>query len=1058
MSQELGKVMLSLVCENDSTLRLHFESRGEQLLVDTHSVQGFSRLEWEEMTFGTGCVGAPDMPSISTLVRLPKGSRLEVVSVDAVSTEWMRAVPYGKPLVPVTEGWVKDGPQPEYRPDEKMYGTWDPYRGGERVEVKNLGAMGDEQLFRVTVHPAYYQPVGGNLVYDGYIDAALKVVEAAPQPVSNGYLIVSRPQFREGLQPFVRWKRQQGYEVVELYADTNKRDSVRALISGQWSMSNGQGPRYVLLVGDVSQLQSYPGTTHPTGMENHITDLYYVEHTGDYLPDALLGRWPVNDTAELGAVVRKTLRYEQFVGVDTVRLKRALLVAGAESQEPALVTTNGLVNYVARESRRTYPWLDTLCYRNPISATQRPLILGNLRQGAAWLIYTAHCTEAGWSNPTVTFTSVDTLDNPQPLLYVNNCCLSNAFGGTCFGEQLLRKADGGAIGVIGATNSTLWNEDYYWVVGPKYPFSFAPQYDSLRPGAFDRWTGRTGGVHTQGELLSAGNMAVTAFGSPYDKFYWETYCLLGDPSLEPWMGVPPAIDLYSTDGAPTDGAGCLYLGGTAGATVTAMQHDTVLGVGVIGANGLLALQLFRSIDTTPLVVTATAIGHCPRIDTLMVLPADGPGVALRAVAVSDSVVECRVENVGTSPLYGLRVMLGQMDADSSSDALIAEQEMRIDTLLPLQSHQVMLPVQLIAMGQQPWWQAQLFTWDSTEGILCSVTLRHTMEVCYPEVMVRLLEVDSSESHRLLPRRNYLLAPTVTGSCDSASLCIVALPTEDTLVSQTFHLSPFAFHIFTPDTLTHLHLTASLALGNHRTDNNWYLVGGNRMDGFEEGFRSYPWRHEGTQAWMVDSTVSHSGHYSVRSGAIDYRQTSDLVLEVLLPQPDTLSYWSRVSSEAQYDKLLFYVDGVRRGNERWGEGGWKYYATVLEAGHHTLRWRYVKDESGSGGSDCAWIDDVRLPLALWDSAYGWFGTNAGVEIRNTDVLSWCVYPNPCSGQLTVSGDEQGELSILDLYGRVRFAAHYISPTTYRLSFLPDGVYLLRMLTVAGPTYHTLIIRH
>ena len=35
------------------------------------------------------------------------------------------------------------------------------------------------------------------------------------------FLIVSRPQFREGLQSFVQWKRQEGFDVVELYVDTN---------------------------------------------------------------------------------------------------------------------------------------------------------------------------------------------------------------------------------------------------------------------------------------------------------------------------------------------------------------------------------------------------------------------------------------------------------------------------------------------------------------------------------------------------------------------------------------------------------------------------------------------------------------------------------------------------------------------------------------------------------------------------------------------------------------------------------------------------------------------
>lgn len=1059
VSQDGRKAGLAIMRDGDGTVRLRFESRESVPQVDTLGDRAFSRLTWEGMTLGTGRVGAPDLPVLSALVRLPRGSRLEVKGVEADSAVWDRAVPEGRPLAPVTEGWVKDGPQPGYGPDAKVYGSRAPYRGGERVEVEDLGVMGMEQVFRVTVRPVCYRPMGGDMVYDYGIDAVLNAYEAAVQPASNGYLIVSRPQFREGLQPFVRWKRQQGFEVKELYADTNKRDSVKAMIAEAVGARGRElWPRYVLLVGDVAQLQAFLGTTHPSGLGNHVTDLYYAEYTGDYLPDALLGRWPVNDTAELGAVVRKTLRYEQGTGLDTARLKRLLLVAGSEDRDPAPVTTNGQVDYVAREARLSAPWIDTLCYRNPASSDQRPDILGDLRQGVALLNYTAHCTTAGWTSPSVTFSSVDTLDNPQPLLYVNNCCQSNAFDGTCFGEQLLRKADGGGIGVIGATNSTLWNEDYFWAVGPKYPLSLSPQYDSLRPGAFDRWLGRTGGVRSQGELMVAGNMAVMAAGSPYDKFYWEIYTLLGDPSLEPWVGVPQTINLFAADGVPTDGAGTLHLGGTAGATVTAMQHDTVLSVGLIGPDGMLALQLNRSIDTTPLIVTATAHAHRPRIDTLAVGPVEGMGAALREVAVGDSTVTCRVENVGTVPLCGARVVLAQLDADSTVDALIAGRQAVVDTLMPHESRPIALPLRLTAVGRQPWWQANLFVWDSTEGMLCCIALQGRVGVAYPELAFRLLAIDSSEMCRLLPLYDYLLETSVEGDCDSVRLSLAALPSADTLASSTFSLPAIRLPFSTPDTLTHLHLQASAALGLHRTEYEWYMVGGQRIDSFEEGFGSYPWRQGGTLPWTVDSTVSHSGRFSVRSGAIDHRQTSDLVLEVQLPQRDTLSYWSRVSSEAQYDKLIFSVDGMRRGNERWGEGGWKCYTTVLEAGRHTLRWRYVKDDSGSGGSDCAWIDDVRLPLALWDSAYGWFGDSTMLDIEQPAMPSLRIYPNPSLGTVTVDGGGQGELRVLDLYGRLCYSTHHTSPATYRLPFLPDGVYLLQLLTDKGRIHHTLVIHH
>lgn len=1018
------------------------------------------------MSCSNGIAGHPSLPSLSRLVQLPRGSRLSLDDVNGreQQRDYMEADTWR--LRPVDGPTVKDAPEADLLCDEKIYTADAWYRGGEPLTLEHLGTMGQSEVYRLTVRPVSYNPVRHNLRYYPSLTATLAatgstlLTSGAPQ-VGERYLVVSRPQFREGLQPFVRWKRQQGYVVAELYADTNLRDSVRALIGRQWTANGGmESPRYVLLVGDVAQLQSFPGTTHPAGLSNHITDLYYVEHTGDYLPDALVGRWPVNDTAELGAVVRKTLAYERGADLDSSRLTRVLLVAGAESQEPAPVTTNGQVNYLSCEVKQARPLLDTVAYRNPASADQLEAILGDLRQGAALLNYTAHCTANGWSSPAVTFASIDTLDNPQPLLYVNNCCLSNAFGGTCFGEQLLRKADGGAIGVIGATNSTLWNEDYYWAVGPKYPLTLEPAFDDARPGAFDRWIGRADGVRTQGELLAAGNLAVSAFGSPYDKFYWETYCLLGDPSLEPWVGVPQPLDLHVTDLLPRNGDGSLHVGGTPGATVTAMQGDTVLGRGLIEPNGELTLVLNRSIDTLPLTLTATASGRLPRVDTLAVLSATGRGVALRDVTVTDSTVVCRVEHVGTLPLYGLQVALRQSEDDITAGAVVAEQQQVVDTLLPTQSRQVTLPLQVLAVWQQPLWRAQLQAYTDGEEVLCSVGLEGYVDVYYPAVAFRLAEPDGGSVYTLDTRSNYRLETNIEGSFDSMALAVAALPTGDILFDTTLHASLSTLHtpLSTPDTLTHLRVQSTLILGNHRADRDQYLVGGHRMDSFEDGFASYPWQGRGTQPWVIDSAVRHSGRFSARSGAIDYRQTSDLVLEVLLPQQDTLSYWARTSSEVTYDKLVFTVDGERRGIELWGEANWRRCTVVLDAGRHTLRWRYVKDESGSAGNDCAWIDDVRLPLAWWDAPYGWFGDTTSVGIADVDPETLCIYPNPSRGTVTVKSSAPGRLQVTDLVGREVYSAQHDGYSTLRLDYLPDGIYLLQVTSAAGRSQHKLIIRH
>ncbi len=57
---------------------------------------------------------------------------------------------------------------------------------------------------------------------------------------------------------------------------------------------------------------------------------------------------------------------------------------------------------------------------------------------------------------------------------------------------------------------------------------------------------------------------------------------------------------------------------------------------------------------------------------------------------------------------------------------------------------------------------------------------------------------------------------------------------------------------------------------------------------------------------------------------------------------------------------------RAGSKDWTQSGpW----TITGAGVHTIRWKFIKDSSGSSGSDCLWIDRIRWTGAMPDGE-GW----------------------------------------------------------------------------------------
>ena len=103
----------------------------------------------------------------------------------------------------------------------------------------------------------------------------------------------------------------------------------------------------------------------------------------------------------------------------------------------------------------------------------------------------------------------------------------------------------------------------------------------------------------------------------------------------------------------------------------------------------------------------------------------------------------------------------------------------------------------------------------------------------------------------------------------------------------------------------------------------------------------------------------SGAYSARSGDISDSEVSTMEFTGAMSN-GTVAFSYNVSSEANYDFLIFSIDGVQLAQWSGTQSG--NFSTPVSLGQHTLTWSYVKDGSVSTGSDAAWVDDVTIPLA------------------------------------------------------------------------------------------------
>ncbi|MGN0032168.1 MAG: C25 family cysteine peptidase [Candidatus Limimorpha sp.] len=173
-----------------------------------------------------------------------------------------------------------------------------------------------------------------------------------------------------------------------------------------------------------------------------------------------------------------------------------------------------------------------------------------------------------------------------------------------------------------------------------------------------------------------------------------------------------------------------------------------------------------------------------------------------------------------------------------------------------------------------------------------------------------------------------------------------------------------------------------------------------VEDFESGLLNPTiWTNDTNSPWTIDTNDPYEGQKCMKSGPIGDNQETVLSLSYDVQDNDSISFYYKVSSETNYDKLLFYIDNNQKG--AWsGNIGWTKAEYAVTAGNHVFKWIYRKDNSMSSGSDCAWIDFVTMP-----KIYDLF-VSAGVDIQsceNDDVQIFGYVVSCTTMEWTTSGD-------------------------------------------------------
>ncbi|HPF64793.1 T9SS type A sorting domain-containing protein, partial [Lentimicrobium sp.] len=236
-----------------------------------------------------------------------------------------------------------------------------------------------------------------------------------------------------------------------------------------------------------------------------------------------------------------------------------------------------------------------------------------------------------------------------------------------------------------------------------------------------------------------------------------------------------------------------------------------------------------------------------------------------------------------------------------------------------------------------------------------------------------------------------------------------------------------------------------------------LLTGFIAEDFESGnFESFDWETGGSANWFIEDGNAYEGNHNARSGPITDNQTSSLWLNWNVAFADSVSFWFKVSSEANYDFLRFFSDSEELG--KWaGNWDWTYAGKYVPAGEQVFSWRYTKDYSVSNGEDCARIDYIMLPV---------YAVPTGIPGQVIPVSAFSVYPNPAQRDLkitwTLTETSPVTVVITDLQGRIFYHNDYtfpLNPGTYQLEPAFDGSgpgsYLIVLKTNKGTLVKKLI---
>lgn len=842
-------------------------------------------------------------------------------------------------------------------------------------------------------------------------------------------LIISHASYMTALAPFILWKNKEGIKttLVDIATIGNNPTNIKNYVANFYNNNNCA---FVLLVGDAPEISTNTTQYGPSDQD-------YAMITGsDHYPDLLIGRFSVANVGDVNTIVTRTLEYERNPLINNY-YETCIGIAsdqgpGDDNQmdyEHEQVLQTLLLGYNYNTAIELYDGSQggNDAAGDPTSANCAVAI----NDGAGLLNYTGHGSSTSIVTTGFNNNNVNALTNTHkwPMVIIVGCVTGDFVSQTCFAETFLRAThptSGEPTGSVANFMSTInqsWNP----------PMEGQDEMNAILVESYSNNIKRTfGGICVNGCLGMN-----DAYGAQGDEMT-DTWTCFGDPSLMVRTATPMSM---TTSHAPTATLGATQFTVTNnvnGANVTLYYNGAILGSGIVAAGTVtINFPAIAVIDT--IWVTATAYNYVPYEGYALVVPASGPYVVsasqvLTDVAGNNDGIGDFMENVGfdvTLNNVGQATATGVSAVLSTTDpyVTITDANESFGNIAATMTQAQTGAYTATIANNVPNMHVAMFTLTITDASSNTWTSTFTETLHAPALTAGNVTVDDAAANNngvLDPNETVnILIPTGNNGNSTTPACIGVLSSTSSYVTINNNNLPLGTIVVsgTVNAIFSITISGTAAIGtnidlNYTATAGMYSVTSSyvervsiAMEDYETNdFTQYPWVVGGPQPWFTTTDNAYDDVYCSKSGNIAGNQVSTMSITLNVLQNDSIVFMKAVSSEATYDFLNFYIDGILR--DQWsGVDNWTREAYYTTAGSHTYKWEYKKDPVYDDNSDCAWIDNIIFPP---------FNNSIGI-IETPGVVSFGLYPNPTNGPVTIAYnlEEQSDvaISITDAQGRL-----------------------------------------